>query len=324
MLALCASFALSGGVAHAGQKARPSPPAATQSPVDAFLPFCHSQDPDSRKQCIEQIQANGDPQKDAKSTLAELAQHDADNHEEAAAAYIQLYGEPAPAYDTSSPTDWQEDPGRSHHQFYQSGFTTRKGELAFYAQDLGLWDFSYGLSDNVELGVSTFPPILFVGILPHIKVAAPFNGGSAAFHFDLGGMTPYAVHTNGDLHVLLAGAGGELSLGDPDSHFFNGGIEGYGFYTDNGHAWLLMPHVGFSARTSRSVKLDLEVMVPGLSTANRTEFAHAALVSYGVRLMGNDIWSDIYFIAPICSGCGDIYKIALIGIPSLGIGYRFR
>ena len=41
-----------------------------------------------------------------------------------------------------------------------------------------------------------------------------------------------------------------------------------------------------------------------------------------VRIVGQRMWGDIAFAAPICSGCGELYTVLPLGVPLLGCGFN--
>jgi len=309
--------------------ASPPPPTLVEQQdvdrrVERVLPLCESTELATRRFCIEELARSGDPSRLAYARLRRIALESTELHELAATTMWQLYHEAAPGLEGPEKTSYRRDPGRTHLVFFPTAFTTERGEVSWDIVNLAYWDLNYGLSDNVEIGLRTGPPIGVFVIAPQVKFALKFEGGSVALHLLGGTLIPF-FDSGRDNKIVFGGGGPTLSLGEPEL-FFNVGVEAYVFGgSTNQTADLLLPHVGGSVRMSERLTLNAEVIVPGyrLNDWEGFQVGKVALVLYGFRVVGGSMWGDISFAAPICHGCGELYRFLPLGVPLLGFGFAW-
>jgi len=290
--------------------------------LDRLLPLCDSQEVTPRRYCIEELSRIGDPDGRAHDRLVELARHDPALHAEAAAAVQHLYGEPPPTFDIGAGAAWTRDPGRTRTIFFPTAYTLERGEGSIQILNLGYWEVDYGATDHVQAGLMTGIPIGAIVFVPRLVLSARGGPIGASFQVLGGILYPYVGTSNND-PVFVYGGGPTLSVGDPD-RFLNLGFEFYGGTYRGNSAGLLLPHAGGSLRLGARVALHLEVLVPGgiATSTSDLRFAEAALVLYGLRIIGSNLWGDISFAAPICADCGQLYKYLPLGVPLLGFGFN--
>jgi hypothetical protein len=279
------------------------------------LPLCSSPESATRRFCVEEILRLGDPARAARARLRELAVRDADLSPLAGEAVRTLYREAAPTFDPGS----EELAGANLMLAYPSGWTTPKRRLSVSAIYGAYWDVNYGVTDWLEVGARTTTPVGLFIFAPQFKLSKTFDGGAVALHGLAGVFLPYWLDTTS---LALVGGGPTLSLGTP-ARYLNLGVEAYSLLTENYNITVLLPHAGAISRITRRLSLALDVVIPGIWSKRYTDFGlgKQAVVLYGLRITGRDMWGDISFAAPICHGCGKVYNPFVLGIPLLGLGF---
>jgi hypothetical protein len=322
---LCVALSL--GLVAAAAAAQPGAPASAPAPavsaaaadraVERLLPLCSSQERATRRYCIEELMRLGDPTRRARERLRDLAARDADLSPLAGRAVTALYHEPPPSFDASS----EAGPlaGANLLFLYPSGFTTPRGRLSVASTYDAYWDVNYGATDWLEVGVRTTTPVGLFIFAPQVKVAKTWDGGAIGFHVLGGIFLPYWLDTS---TTGLVGGGPTLSLGST-ARYLNLGVEAYGLVRNDYHLAVLLPHAGAISRLTRRLSVGLDIVFPGVWAKRFPQYGmgEQAVVLYGLRITGRDLWGDISFAAPICDGCAKVYHPFVLGIPLLGLGF---
>ena len=299
--------------------------AAAAPPVDPeLIALCSSSDVAARRYCLHAVARDGDPGGDAKDAIWRL-RSDPVLGVEAAEIFEELYaGNPVAVLPPGAPLApppparrFSGDPSRVIYA--PTAFTQPAGTSTFNAFELGTFRLDHGITDHVSIGLQTAIPIGAFVAGPTVHVGVPFDGGAVGFYasaFYAGAF----VGSGGSLFVV--GGGPMLTLGNPDN-FINVGV--LGFYGTSGHdaAGLVVPHLGASLRVSERVRFGIEGYAPGLFSGagdSNQGFGHFGAIAWGFRLFGDSVFGDVALVDPICSGCGDLYKVIPLGIPFLNFG----
>jgi hypothetical protein len=205
---------------------------------------------------------------------------------------------------------------------FPTAFTTPKGQSTISIVGVAPWDFLYGVTSHLEVGVRTTPPAGAFIFAPQAKMSWPFRGGAFAVHAQAGLFLPYLLDTNG---LGYAGGGPIVTIGSP-RRYFTVGAEAYAVFTDKFSMAVLLPYMGGFVHLGRRISVGAELVLPA-TWPERTwslPFGEQALIMYGVRILGERMWGNILFAAPICESCGILYEKGLVfGIPLLGVGLAF-
>jgi hypothetical protein len=297
--------------------ARSEEPRATSRKLDPdLLALCRSTDPAGRRYCLREITAHGDPDGEAKETIATMAEHDEVLREAAADAYARLYGRPPSAAPAPRPTPAEASGDPSRVIYAPTAFTRPQGASSFNAFELGTFAFEHGLTPNVTIGLQTALPIGALVIGPTVRAGIPFEGGAIGIQLQALVFAPFV----GSAHALLvAGGGPMLTLGNHD-RYLNLGVLGY--VTSSNGSGAVIPHLGFSARVAQSVRIGAEAYLPGAygSDVRDAGLGKVGIVVWGVRLIGARFWGDVALVDLVCDGCGELYRVLPLGIPFLNFG----
>lgn len=281
-----------------------------------LIELCKSADPKARRYCLREIAARGDPEGEAKETLAAMAEHDDVLRKAAADAYARLYGGPPPAGAAPKPIPAGSSGDPTRVIYAPTAFTQPRGGSSFNAFELGTFAFDYGVSSNLSLGFQTALPIGAVVIGPSVRAALPFEGGALGIQLQALVFAPFVGNSEA---VLVAGGGPVLTLGNQDQ-YFNLGVLGY--VTSSRGRGVVIPHLGFSTRISSTVRIGAEAYLPGAYGSDVRDAGPGKLgiVAWGVRLIGTRFWGDVALVDLICDGCGELYSVLPLGIPFLNFG----
>ncbi|GEM_PF-4546726 len=186
--------------------------------------------------------------------------------------------------------NWHRDPNITHGVIISSGLTLRQGEMYFADHELLLLQYSYGVHDRLQLGVSALFPISteFNVISPSLKfMVTPRN---SPVHIALGGHYTQPLSSEGDIEGGLTGFVSGTIGNTCESFTFSAGYMAPVGVTDEDEG---EPFVGFTGQTqvSRGVKLIGEVA--GLPNV---EDGYGALI--GVRFIGSQITFDLMGVRP--------------------------
>jgi hypothetical protein len=218
--------------------------------------------------------------------------------------------------------DWLEDPEANRIIWGLTALPREPGEGSWNIFNLGVWDFDYGVNENLQIGITTMVPIVFFAAIPHVKINLPVNDNvNFAINTTAGGMVCYIGGC--DLYVAVYGGGPMLTIGTSEL-LVNLSFPVLGVTTNDDTDWLAIPSIGFSAQVSRRVKINLELYCPLAGFMDdgigQGEFW---LLLYGIRIFGEQIYGDISFALPVFEHMGDILEYTPFGYPLLGFGFQW-
>jgi hypothetical protein len=255
----------------------------------------------------------------------------------AAAELVRVVGATAPA-PPPPPRETDSDPDRTRVVYGPTAIPRQRHRFAWTIFNIGYWNFDYGLTRNVEIGMHTVPPIGVVAFLPHVKI-----GGRLSEHVHLGvqltGGVLYPYIGNDDAWRIGVYGGGPILTIEAGRFQLNVAAPFYGGTVSDNHRryvatptphyveelrhetrWVATPNLGFSARVGRHVRLNLETYaILGDHDLNGEIWG----VLYGVRFFGERIYGDVSFVIPIFPGVDEILKYLPTGAPLLTFGVLF-
>ena len=230
------------------------------------------------------------------------------------------------------------DPDATRVVYGPTAFGRKKGVWNWTIYNIAYWNFDYGVTDYLEVGLQTAPPIGFVAFMPHLKLTTRL-GEKAALGLRLFGGVIYPYIDNDDeWRGAIYGGGPVLSIGSPDLLLnlavnVNGLTAGwensvYHFAapdtTETKHEtiWAVTPTVGFGWRVARRVKLNAELYIP-LTEDSPVGNGKLWILLYGVRIFGEHIYGDVSFVIPFWPDMSEIMKYIPIGFPLLTFGSQW-
>jgi hypothetical protein len=234
--------------------------------------------------------------------------------------------------DSSSPAERRraEDASVDRNIFLSSAETIGEGKIAFNSYELLLAGLTYGVTDNLQLSVSTLLPIT-----KDFPLVLVFNGKYRLIHTDrfILSVIPsgsIAHESTTDVTVGTMGAGVALDyLLDQQGNFvFHGGATiAWGFGgsdsddMDFADGALFLLNAGMNFRIHKYIKLLFELTLPGGYYKDDFEILEEGLlVGYGVRFCSSFISVDLTFIRPIHP---DVETDFVMGIPFVAFSARF-
>jgi hypothetical protein len=226
----------------------------------------------------------------------------------------------------------KEDASVDRGFFNSHAETLRAGDVAVNSYELLLLGVSGGLTDNVQLSLTTLLPV--VSDMPIVLLFQ----GKYAFYRDE--MTTVAVRGNlsylasepdedeGDASVTLFGGAVAVDrfLDDAGRFAVHGALQFQGAMgsfegdVDVADGVIIGLETGLTGRVSKRFKILVDVLLPASYSDGDFELADAALFSYGVRFHGEDLAADLGFIRPL--GDVDTGKLVL-GVPWVAFTARF-
>ena len=191
--------------------------------------------------------------------------------------------------------------------------TLGEGQVALNSYELVLAGISYGITDDVELTVTTLLPIVDqmpVVISPQLKWAFLRTDNqvlTAKFNVN------YANILGEDI------SGGTISGGLSHDFYFDNegryamfsGIDVGGVFGEVDSGWqmgegmFMAANLGFSAQVSDFLKVMVEGILPAVYAAGEFQVAETVNFTYGLRFFGDDLAADLGFIRPLGEGMGD-------------------
>jgi hypothetical protein len=205
--------------------------------------------------------------------------------------------------------------------------TVGQGDFTFNSYELFLAGFTYGITDDLQISMSTLLPIVkdmpFLGTLatklrlvsgdrfifsiqPSFTFATQndVNVGALGLSF----MVDFVLDNDGDFVLSLA-EGNLWAFGGTDDHM------------EVADGMLFNLSVGLNYRVHNIIKLMIEFTVPGgIIDGNSEIVEEAALFNYGVRFFGETIAVDLSFLRSMSSEVSDEL---VMGIPYLTFSARF-
>jgi hypothetical protein len=243
---------------------------------------------------------------------------------------------PAGPATPEAPAEWTyRDPDPSRVIWTGTALLRREDTWNIRTTDLGLWNFDYTLNANVELGLAATVPIMNFGVTPTARFVAQLaDGVSLGLNAQLG---CWFLYPDVEFVVLVWGATPALTIGTPDAFFnvalgvwgisiFDQDPAGYEGYDPNYTLVLFLPSLGGSYRVSRMVKLNAELLAPGLideDGASIFDYGEVWTLIYGVRIMGESIYGDVSFVLPMFEQAWEILRYVPLGFPFLHFGVQW-
>lgn len=243
-----------------------------------------------------------------------------------------------PAGGREEPAGWpyaDPDPGRVI--WTSTALLRRERTWSIRTTDVGMWNLDYTLNPHVELGAAVTVPIMNVGVTPTARFTVQVaDGVSLGLNTQLG---CWFLYPEIDLVVLVWGATPALTIGSPDA-FLNLalGIWGATIFDRSAGGYdtdeevdrytfvLFLPSVGGSWRVSRMVKLNAELLAPGLIDEEGDDvfpYGEVWTLIYGIRIMGESIWGDVSFVVPMFEEAWTVLRYVPFGFPFLHFGVQW-
>ena len=214
----------------------------------------------------------------------------------------------------------REDPSPGRLIISDTAFTTPKGAFAWQTLDVGLHRFDYGVTDNVQIGVTTVLPVMVFGALPEVKIGFDLSESVRLGLVARGGFLSTMVNAE---TFFVFGGGPMLTIGSEDLAL-NIQCKAYlaGRAGDDDLAWLAFPSIGGSMRVSNGVSLHAELGPVFAAVGDDTLWKGDLWgLMYGVRVFGEHLFGDFSFVIPASEDTGDILKYMPLGVPLLSFGY---
>lgn len=218
-----------------------------------------------------------------------------------------------------------------------------KGDFTITGYGLGIWEFQYGVHENVQIGALTLLPVGVAGLIPtvsaHYRVNDHFAVGGGAYVGVVGSFTDmdlvdqaFVVLYGGSFQMtaiwgrhtlnfsLIAGsAAGRLlyDLGDD---------EGYVDTFTNLRGAYMLPSIGYRFEMHPNWSLQIEVAIPVYADpdGHMTADDVVTMIFYGIRGHAGLVYGDLGFMIPACEGYfTEIWKYTPIGIPYFSLGFAF-
>lgn len=235
------------------------------------------------------------------------------------------------------------DPGDDRVMTTPSAGTLRKGRMSFSDYELGLAQFSYGITDDLQFSVAMTVPVMQIGVIPTLKwrfldtgrfrMAAIAGGGLGVFY------------TGPD--VLIAGGGGGF-MGDACVGAGCDSFLSFGAQVIGGHIggtrdeygsgdWVndkvigVTSNLGAVVAVHAKVKLLFELKYTmGKMLDEWTDSGSLFALNYGIRVHGEQFAADIGFSRPFLALDGsrpedveEFMKYLPIGYPWLAFTYQW-
>jgi hypothetical protein len=207
--------------------------------------------------------------------------------------------------------------------------TLNEGELTLNSYELFLAGMSYGVTDNLELTLTTLLPIIKdmpIVLAPQVKWVF-LRGDQQVMSAKLN--VTFATMTNGD-----SGSGGTISGGLSHDFYFDregryamfSGLDIGGVFGNVDEEWkmgkglIMAANLGFSAQVADFMKVMVEGVVPAIYADNQFEVSDVVNFTYGMRFFGEDLAVDLGFIRPLGGEMAD--SGLLMGLPYVAFTAR--
>ncbi|MBN1774312.1 MAG: hypothetical protein JXB32_23835 [Deltaproteobacteria bacterium] len=229
------------------------------------------------------------------------------------------------------------DPDPSRVIWTSTALLRREHTWNIRSTDIGMWNFDYTLNPHVELGAAVTVPIMNVGVTPTARFATEVaDGVSLGLSTQLG---CWFLYPDVEFVVLVWGATPSLTIGSHDA-FLNLALGVWGITVFDQHvaeyddmygdddftAVLFLPSIGGSYRVSRMVKLNAELLAPGLVDQDGEsvfDYGEVWTLIYGVRIMGESIYGDVSFVVPMFEQAWYVLRYVPFGFPFLHFGVQW-
>lgn len=207
--------------------------------------------------------------------------------------------------------------------------TLAEGELTLNSYELFLAGMSYGVTDNLELTLTTLLPIIKempIVLAPQVKwvfLRTDQQVMSAKLN------VTFATMTNGG-----SGSGGTISGGLSHDFYFDregryamfSGLDIGGVFGSVDSEWkmgeglIMAANLGFSAQVADFMKVMVEAVVPAIYADKQFEVSDVVNFTYGMRFFGEDLAVDLGFIRPLGEDMADLGL--LMGLPYVAFTAR--
>ena len=239
----------------------------------------------------------------------------------------------------ATPPSRLADPETTRLVYGPTAHGREKGVWSWTIYNVGYWNFDYGLSDHVEIGMQTVPPVGVLAFMPHMKLTTRLGEKAAIGVRLFGGVVYPYIQNDDDLRIGVFGGAPVLTIGDSDL-LFNISVLVAGMVmaetktmylsfgtstteeTEYTKGWSAMPNVGLSWRFARRLKLNLELYVP-LMDDHPVGNAKLWVLLYGLRFFGESIYGDVSFAMPFWPDMGEVMKYVPTGFPLLTFGFQW-
>jgi hypothetical protein len=218
-----------------------------------------------------------------------------------------------------------------------------RARFSWTMSDFLLHQLDYSLSEHWQLGLQAIRPVIYVGLFPQARYVRELTESLAVgFQVTGGVFWPYVeldllksqfTHRfflyGGGAFVTLKTRALVLNLGLPLYGLHDGQRE-YRYEVDDAtkqvkelsrtyydERFYAVPSLGASWRVARRIKLSLEAHLP-LGSFDSVGKVWALL--YGMRVLGQGVYFDINFLAPLFPGMADLYRTIPLGIPFVSFG----
>jgi len=196
----------------------------------------------------------------------------------------------------------------------QTPFTRPAGVTNWTVINLGLHRFNWGISDNVDAGLTTILPAGVLGIAPHLKA------GFQVHEFVRVGVSGqagvFSVFVDSGESVFAFGGSAMAAFGTEDL-FLNVSLGGYAGADGDEIEGLFAPSLGFSARVSQRVRFGIETL--GF-VGESFEFGDSWAVFYGFRYFGTKMFGDFAFMVLLDQEFDEILSVMPLGLPFFSFG----
>ena len=206
--------------------------------------------------------------------------------------------------------------------------TLGEGEIALNSYELALAGISYGITDDLQVTLTTLLPIVKntpIVLAPQVKWAF--------FRTDNQVLT---AKMNFNYATMPGESGGGGSISGGLSHDFYFDNEGrYGMFSgfdiggvfghleddwDTGDGLIMAANLGFSAQVTDYMKVMAEGILPAVYSNGKVEVSEIVNFTYGLRFFGDDLAADIGFIRPLGKDAGDLDLV--MGVPYVAFTAR--
>ena len=226
------------------------------------------------------------------------------------------------------------DPDTTRVVYGPTAFGRPKGVWNWTIYNIGYWSFDYGVTDHLEIGMQTVPPIGIVAFMPNAKLSFSLGEKVALGLRAFGGVLYPYIGNDTAFRIGIYGGGPILSIGSPDlllnlsvnvTGITVANREEYGAQQDetvHNTVWAVTPNLGFGWRLSRRVKLNAELFLP-LTENNPVSNGKLWVLLYGIRIFSRRIYGDVSFVIPFWPDMGEVMKYLPIGFPLLSFGFQW-
>jgi hypothetical protein len=207
--------------------------------------------------------------------------------------------------------------------------TLNEGELTLNSYELFLAGMSYGITDDLEVTLTTLLPIVRempIVLSPQMKWVF-LRGDQQVMSAKLN--VTFATLTGED-----SSSGGTISGGVSHDFYFDkegryamfSGLDIGGVFGNVDEGWqmgkgfVMAANLGFSAQVADFMKVMVEGVVPALYADKQFEISDIVNLTYGVRFFGEDLAVDLGFIRPLGEEMAD--SGILMGLPYVAFTAR--